>query len=796
MTEEDYAPGWPGIPPRWTSSAKSGAGTSFDRVCRVWFTLSHGILNEVYYPRLDQACTRDMGMIVTDGKGYFSEEKRYVDSRLEYLADGVPAYRLVNTCKQGRYRIEKEIIVDPQRDSLLQLTNFTPLVGGPEDYHLCVLLAPHLGNWGYGNTAWVGDYKGVPMLFAERDGNALALACSAPWLKRSAGFVGVSDGWQDLIKNKQMTWEYSRAENGNTALTGEIDFRAVNGPFLIVMGFGVTGAEAGNQARASILAGFDKAKDNYIKAWKEWQDRLMPLDKDESDKNNIYRTSTAVMHMHEAKRFLGGAIASLSIPWGTSKGDDDIGGYHLVWPRDMAETVGGLLAAGASDAVLDALQYLQVTQEENGHWPQNMWLDGTPYWNGIQMDEAAFPILLVDTAFRENILDESGTANYWPMVKKAASYILMNGPVTQQDRWEELPGYSPFTLAVEISALLAAADLAERQGEGLAADYLRETADFWNARIEYWIYASDTELTQKYGVKGYYKHVSNAEPPDVITSRHNALSGHDGAEDSISTDALALVRFGLRKPDDPRILNTVKIIDGELRVETQGGSVWLRHNRDVYGEHADGLPFNGSGIGRAWPLLTGERAHYELAAGRRNEAERLLKAMEAFANEGGMISEQVWDTDDIPERELFKGRPTGSAMPLVWAHAEYIKLRRSLSDGKVFDMPPQTFRRYIKDNVGSRYGAWRFNNKCKTIPAGMTLRLETLDAALVHWSSDGWKTTQDTETRDTGMGVYVADLPTVKLPAGATVTFTFYWRRAGRWEGTDYQVELNMPTDS
>ena len=111
------APGWPGIPPRWTSSAKSGVGTALSSTGRVWFTLSHGILDEIYYPRVDQACTRDLGLIVTDGQAFFSEEKRHAESRLAYLTDGVPAYRLVNTCVDGRYRIEKEILADPQREA-------------------------------------------------------------------------------------------------------------------------------------------------------------------------------------------------------------------------------------------------------------------------------------------------------------------------------------------------------------------------------------------------------------------------------------------------------------------------------------------------------------------------------------------------------------------------------------------------------------------------------------------------------------------------------------------------------
>lgn len=171
---ERYAPGWPGIPARWTSSAKSCVGTALSNKSRVWFTLSHGIFNEIYYPRIDQACVRDMGMIVTDGADFFSEEKRGSATEVQWLADGVPAFHVANTCRQGRYRIEKRILADPQRDALLQQTRFVARLGDLTDYRLYLLLAPHLGNHGAGNTAWLGEYKGVPMLFAQREGNALA----------------------------------------------------------------------------------------------------------------------------------------------------------------------------------------------------------------------------------------------------------------------------------------------------------------------------------------------------------------------------------------------------------------------------------------------------------------------------------------------------------------------------------------------------------------------------------------------------------------------------------------------
>jgi glucoamylase len=188
--------------------------------------------------------------------------------------------------------------------------------------------------------------------------------------------------------------------------------------------------------------------------------------------------------------------------------------------------------------------------------------------------------------------------------------------------------------------------------------------------------------------------------------------------------------------------------------------------------------------------LTGERAHYELAAGRRAEAVRLLHALEAFANDGGLIPEQVWDAEDIPKKELYYGRPSGSAMPLVWAHAEYVKLRRSLRDGVVFDMPAQTVQRYLKHRTGSPRAIWRFNHKCQTMPVGKTLRVEVRDAAIIHWSSDGWQTSHDAKTKDTGLGIHLVDLPTDDLSAGRGLTFTLYWPTEDRWEGTNFEVRI------
>jgi glucoamylase len=789
-------PGEPGIPARWTSSAKTGVGTALSNKSHVWFTLSQGIFNEIYYPRIDQACVRDMGLIVTDGADFFSEEKRDAGHKVAWVADGVPVFRLVNTCRDGRYRIEKEILTDPHRDAVLQKAKFIAQQGALSGYHLHVLLAPHLGNHGGGNTAWVDEFEGTPLLFSQRNGNALALACSAPWSRRSVGYVGSSDGWQDLKAHKRMTWEYTRAANGNVALTAEIDLFKSQGDFVLALGFGNDPDEAARNAIASLRDGFAKAKHDYIAGWQEWMKTHASPRKGGLSSGDLSRISLAVLRTHESKTAPGGFIASLSVPWGFSKGDDNLGGYHLVRTRDMVETAAGLLAAGAHGEVRRALCYLQATQRSDGHWPQTMLLDGLSRWSRIQMDETALPILLVDLAHREKALAEADVARFWPMVRQAAGYLVRNGPVSPQDRWEEDPGYSPFTVGAEIAALLAAADLADLNQEASIAAYLREIADVWNLSIERWMYVSGTDWCRKFNVEGYYVRIASTEALEGVPrfQKDVHVKNVSDAEDArlgihlVSPDALALVRFGLRAADDPRIRDTAKVIDALLKVETPCGPTWHRYNDDGYGEHEDGAPFDGTGIGRGWPLLTCDRAHHELVAGRAENAKRLLAALESFANEAGLISEQVWDAPDMPKRGLYSGKPSGSAMPLVWAHAEYLKLRRSMRDGRVFDLPPQTVRRYLTEKTVSPRIVWRLNHKIRSMPAGKILRIETIAPAVIHWSADDWNTVQDLTTHDAGLGIHIADLTTEALPEGRQVKFTFYWPDADHWEGEDFSV--------
>ncbi|MEO5806514.1 glucan 1,4-alpha-glucosidase [Devosia sp.] len=791
----DFAPGGPGIPARWTSSAKSGVGTALSAASPVWFTLSHGILNEVYYPRVDSACIRDFGLLIVGPNGYFSEEKRDCATVTQQNEAGVPAFHVVNTSADGRYRIDKQVISDPSRPTVLQRITFTALVGKPSDYRVYALLAPHLVNAGMANSAWIGEQRDVPLLFASGRSRYLALGCSLPLRERSVGFVGQSDGYQQLLRDGVIDPQYQRADDGNIALVGEIGFSEGNTTAILALGFGQSETEAGAHVLASLRDGFDGASQAYTTNWQTWQQGLRPLDR---EGGRAYRVSTAVLASHRAADRPGAVVASLSIPWGASKGDDDLGGYHLIWPRDLVETAGGFLAAGDDREALAILQYLREVQLASGRWPQNLWLDGRPYWHGVQMDECAFPILLTDLLHRRDHLTGTLLDRFMPMVRRAAGYIIANGPATSQDRWEEDGGYSPFTLAVEIAALLAAADLLEHRNDAAAAELLRQTADCWNEQIEDWTYAGDPDLCAEMGVAGYYVRISGNDITDVAGAAEGRTPIRNQVTDKswlptrnvLSPDALALVRFGLRAPHDPRILDTIKVIDRTLKVDLPQGPLWYRYTGDGYGENPDGSPFDGIGQGRAWPLLAGERAHYELAAGRPEAAEKLLATIEASASGEGLLPEQVWDSADVPAHELFLGRPSGSAMPLVWAHAEHIKLLRSLADGTVFDMPPQTVARYVTQQTPSTLRIWRNNNQLSKIPQGKMLRLQLERSARVHWSVDGWQSATDTPTLETGFGLHVVDLDTSTLEAGCAVVFTFLWLGDARWDDAKFTVQV------
>jgi glucoamylase len=509
----------------------------------------------------------------------------------------------------------------------------------------------------------------------------------------------------------------------------------------------------------------------------------------------LYRASCNLLLAHEDKSYPGAFIASLAIPWGEAVGDEDQGGYHLVWTRDMVNSANAMLAAGDRTTPLRALIYLNVSQEENGGFAQNFWIDGEPYWQGVQLDEVAFPILLAWRLQRENALQDFDP---YPMVLRAAAYLVRHGPLTPQERWEEVSGYSPSTLASNIAALICAACFARERSDEASAKYLEEYADFLECHVESWTVT--TEGTLLPGVPRHYlrilpERVDNETPAEDPNQGHiNIANLQPGAQnvfpakEIVDAGFLELVRHGVRRPDDPLIVDSLKVVDAVLKVETPSGPCWRRYNHDGYGQREDGGAFVGWGQGRVWPLLTGERGHYELAAG--HDTRPFLRAMEGLASCTGLLPEQSWDAPDQPQVYMYRGRPTGSAMPLMWAHAEYIKLLRSVRDGKVSDLIPDVAKRYLGARADRQlFEVWKFTRQARSVKRGYILRIQVPASFRLHWSDDEWQTVKDTPSSATTLGVEFADIP-IAASQRAPIRFTFFWTTSNSWEGRDFLVSV------
>jgi glucoamylase len=805
VLDERPAPGAPGIDPTWTSSAKDAVGTS-PLAGRTWFTVGRGILNEVYWPRVDAPQVRDLGFVVADGAGFWSEVKRDAETDVRFVRPGVPAVVAVH--RHERYVLSLRICTDVQAD-VVRIEARLDDRRQPSDptrqahpLRLYPLLAPHLGFSGLRNRAWTGTYKGRAMLFAQNEAANLVLASDPPAVRHSVGYVGASDGWQDFAANGRMAWTYSSTGPGNVA--GMLEVIPGDEPVQIVIGFGERPEEAALQATAALASQFGVAWDEYLADWDTFLGTCTPAPTELAEElAALYLDSAAVLRTHQDRSTPGATVASLSIPWGNTR--NDLGGYHLVWSRDLVETAGALVALGARASAARTLAYLVATQEADGHWVQNQWVDGVAYWSGVQLDEAAYPILLAGELRRtgaahmhgrsdqaetfQQLVTETALAR---MMETAASFIARTGPATQQDRWEENAGFTPSTLAPVVAALVVAADYLPEA----SAAYCRELADDWNASIEDWTYAVGSRLAHEHGVDGHYIRIASSDvlagapisTPVPVRNRVPPDTTVPGDE-LVGTDFLALVRFGLRRADDPRILSTLVVADALLRSETPNGPLWHRYNGDGYGEHADGSPFDGTGIGRGWPLLVGERGHYELEAGR--DPRPYLEAMRRFGSRGGMLPEQVWDSSDIPDRGLFLGQPAGSAMPLAWAHAEFVKLVRSMALGRCIDRPAAAWARYEGIRPAAQRATWRLAAPRPTMIAGRMLRFELLAPCRVRCSLDGWRTTLDLVARDTGLGVWIADVPgSAALVAGDAVDATFQWSDPERWEGRNVRVAV------
>jgi glucoamylase len=754
--------GAPGIAPTWCSSDKDFVTTALG-AARVWITVGHGIIDEIYWPSTGEPQIRDFGFYLVGERG-FVDLKRLRRYRLSTPAPHLPLLTITHFGED--YELELEVLPDPRRDALLVRYR----IQGP--YRLVAILAPHLGSTGRDNRAWVSQGAG----YAQRGDFAVCLGANTSLTHLSAGYVGFSDGWQDLHRHGRLTYEFSSAAHGTVALSGEVQGQSG----VLALAFAESWRGAHTLVRTALADGFDAVRQEFLQRWEHWGSHL-ELPRPDARLGNAALLSAVVLKVHEDRTYPGAVVASMSVPWGNTT--DTLGGYHLVWPRDATLTAFAFLAANQMRDARSILSHLIATQLADGRWAQNYFPSGEPFWHGVQLDEAAFPILLAAKLRELGDGELPGTAQ---MVRDAVRFVARTGPCSEQDRWEENPGVSPFTLAIAISALVAATPWLTPEQARRAV----ELADDWNERLESWCYVQQTDLARELGVRGYYVRIATPDASGRAGERV-LLRNREGeqilADALVSLDFSYLVRLGLRRPHDRRVQDTIRVVDHTLRVQTPSGAVYHRYTDDGYGEHADGRAFDGAGIGRAWPLLAGERGHLALQSG--EDPLPYLQTICNCASAGGMLPEQVWDTDPIPELELYPGRPSGGAMPLLWSHAEFLKLLIAREKGEPVELLQCVLQRYGFSSAPVAH-AWHWRNEVPIarLESGRALRIQDVEPFTLHFGFDGWRGVHDRAATQGPFGLWTVELPSIELRDRGEVNFTRSY--AYGWEGKDHRVQL------
>ena len=795
MADSD-AFGRPGAVPYWDHADKDGVGSGYSPANRVWFTLWRGALSEIYYPRVDSAQLRKLQLVITDGRSFVNAESVEFHCEVSRLNQTSLAYLVTGRARDCDFEFEKRVICDPDLPCVLQHYRFR---SAHPNLSLYIVCNPHPEDQGITSQARVIDWSNTKFLVGNKKEHWMALGATPGFSRASVGFAGASDGLTDLRDNYRLDFEFNHAAHGNIVLTGELPHGAREAVVGIAFGDAEHGAiTALVQAFAS---NFDDKLKRYLDQWQTGTKGLKQLEGSSGDRGRVYHISCNTLCSHEDRIYPGAFIASLAVPWGEVKKalTPSHAGYHLVWPRDAVNAAGALLASGDRDTPLRTLTYLAVSQRPDGSFAQNFWIDGSPNWTGLQLDEVTYPVLLARKLHGEGALLDFDPR---PMVYKAAEYIVDRGPITPQERWEQMSGYSPSTLAIVIASLLCAAAFAREDGKLRAAEFLEQYADWLRDHIEPWTVTTCGELlpdVRRYIIRLTPAHPGEASPVspnDAMLKIPDQRPGDPSqfpARNIVDAGFLEFVRYGVLAPHDPLIVDSLRVVDAVLKVDTPAGACWRRFNHDGYGQRDDGSPYKDWGRGRAWPLLTGERGHYALRAG--HDVRPYIRAMEGLAGSTGLIPEQVWDQPFCRDGKDYFGRPTGSANPLAWAHAEYIKLIRSAADGRVFDLPSEVEERYARARGRlNRLAMWTPHYPLRFAAAGETLRIYAREAFLLRYSLDNWSTTTDVDATDTELAIHFTDIPLAPSQQ-APVRFTFFWKQSGSWQGYDFAVAITPPAN-
>jgi glucoamylase len=707
----------------WLPANKTGFGTSYTTASNVWFTLQNGRLSEVYYPRIDIPSVRNLDFIVTDGQSFAVRAQEASNSltRLVNLDhsrnqkepgdDGDNPtgliYQIINHDRENRWTLTTTFVTDPARPTVLIDVEF--ISANDKPYQVYAVYQPQLNNPKVAaplNES--GETQGKALVASdERREVASALAATPDFMETANGYLGTTDGGTDLAQHYQLTGHDSSSANGTVVQTGRLKLTGLKGSqhVTIALGFGSDEAKALDTASESLATGFERASKDYAGGWNKYLQSLRPVPPSLASprERELYAVSSMVLAASEDKTYRGAFIASPSIPWAFGTGlVNPSGPYHGVWSRDLYEIATALIAEGDLGGAGRALDYIfNVQQKADGSFPQNTFVDGTPIFHNMQLDEVSDPIIL---AYQLGHKD----ADTWSRrIKPATDFILKFAPLTEppapytlQERWEEQSGYSPACIASEIAALVCAADIARTNGDTDSAQHYLTTADSWWSQIEEWTVTKNGP----YRPAPYYLRLTKDGRPDFGTT-YNLANGGPGAIDQrkvVDPSFLELVRLGIKPARDQAILNSLKVIDAQLSVTTPGGEFWHRYSDDGYGETASGAPWTltpaDSGItrGRVWPIFAGERGEYEIAARDLSAAQTNLAAMATTANEGDLLPEQVWDNEPPSGQPGFTpGTATTGATPLAWAHAQFIRLAFDLAAGRLLEQPSVVAERYL-----------------------------------------------------------------------------------------------------
>ena len=700
----------------WAPSDNTLLGTAQNTTSDVWFTGSNGIIGEVFYPTADTPNTTALQFLIGDSNHtWVNQEKTDTTSKVRLYNSHALAWVVTNTAKNGDYQLTKIIYTDPARNSVVQQVTFKALQGHLADYQLYVYYDPTIHDKGDNNNSYTKTYQGKTMLVSTSGAGkfASALAASLPYQAGmiGSGFMGQSDGWTDLAGTSNcgsstcpdytMNYTYSEATDGNTVQTGLLDLSnggksdlssATSLTFTLALSFGQSsGSSDATSSAEHTLVGTLNDRSNmlaaYVAQWNSFDDSLYTppavgnTPTIQQARQQEYYLAANVLKASQDKQ-TGTFVAGLGTPWGEINGDQDAGGYHLVWERDMYEFSSALIVAGDTADPKRALLWAFTKQQlPGGLFPQNSYVDGSPYFNGIQMDEQAFPIML---AWKLGVTDKQ---DYLQHIKPTADLIAKSGGVTGQERWEENGGYSPSTLAAMISGLVCAADIARINGDPTSQQRYLSTADYYRKMVIAWTYTTTGPL----GNGHYFERLdSNGNPNDADTIQNSNGGGTYDQRSIVDMGFLELVRQGVYPANSPYIASSLPVVDAALEETINGNHYWHRYNHDGYGEHINGSDYDGTGIGQLWPILSGERGIYTIATGA--NADQYLTAMMAAANGSGLIPEQVWGNN--APAGYTPGTPTKSMNPLNWAMGEYITLLFSISEHKIADVVPITLARY------------------------------------------------------------------------------------------------------